>query len=178
MGGFSKRLNFDIVHCYKCNTPFGMTEDLNTRRHRDGKSFFCPNGHGQVYTESSEKKLKQENQRLQNNLDAVQGKAILLQREAEENARKYTRIRTRVQNGTCPCCDEKFDNLREHMQSRHPEFGEQKALRFIREMLGLTQKNLAEEIGVNAAYISMYENDKEPAGHAREAIEEWLENVQ
>lgn len=38
--------------CCKCGTAFAMDETLKGLRERDGATFYCPNGHGQIYTGS------------------------------------------------------------------------------------------------------------------------------
>ena len=37
-----------------------------------------------------------------------------------------TRIKKRVGNGICPCCQKSFQNLKEHMTSKHPHYHEPK----------------------------------------------------
>jgi hypothetical protein len=54
------------------------------------------------------------------------------EREAKEQAERrlsatrgvVTRIRNRVANGVCPCCNRTFADLHRHMASQHPEFVE------------------------------------------------------
>lgn len=38
-----------LTACASCGIVFGMPADLNRRRREDGKDFFCPNGHINVY---------------------------------------------------------------------------------------------------------------------------------
>lgn len=33
-----------------------------------------------------------------------------------------TRIKNRVKNGVCPCCNRTFENLARHMQAKHSDF--------------------------------------------------------
>lgn len=33
-----------------------------------------------------------------------------------------TRMKNRVGNGVCPCCNRHFKNLQGHMKTKHPEF--------------------------------------------------------
>lgn len=32
--------------CFNCGVAFGMTKEFCAGRHRDQKTFYCPNGHG------------------------------------------------------------------------------------------------------------------------------------
>lgn len=33
-----------------------------------------------------------------------------------------TKIKKRVSKGVCPCCNRSFENLKNHMESQHPEY--------------------------------------------------------
>ncbi len=59
-------IGYHEATCYKCGVTFQMTTAVYNRRYRDGKSFYCPNGHGQVYSrrQDSEEKLEAEVARL------------------------------------------------------------------------------------------------------------------
>ena len=48
------------VTCYKCGVLFGMPSYMQQKRQEDGESFWCPNGHSQVYCESQVKKLEKQ----------------------------------------------------------------------------------------------------------------------
>ena len=56
-------LNFQtalyVSECCSCGMTFGVPSDFDVRRRRDGKSFYCPNGHSQSYRgESDAAKIK------------------------------------------------------------------------------------------------------------------------
>lgn len=38
--------------CCVCGTVFTMADSIYHQRKRDGKVFFCPNGHSQIFTNS------------------------------------------------------------------------------------------------------------------------------
>ena len=40
--------------CFHCGMLWAMTEDFKRERVRDGQSFYCPSGHGQIYTARKE----------------------------------------------------------------------------------------------------------------------------
>src|SRR3990167_10385434 len=100
-------------------------------RGRGRIEFFCAYGHGQVYTEgeSEETKLRRERDRLMQRLaqkdDEIRA-AVDLQREAERSAAAFrgqvTRVKNRVGNGVCPCCNRTFSDLARHMHSKHPDY--------------------------------------------------------
>jgi hypothetical protein len=35
---------------------------------------------------------------------------------------QLTKVRRKVANGSCPCCNRHFENLQRHMQTKHPEY--------------------------------------------------------
>jgi hypothetical protein len=53
--------------CCTCGVVFAMPSDLISSRKRDGKQYFCPNGHPQLFS-------KTEAERLQEELDQVKKK--------------------------------------------------------------------------------------------------------
>ena len=63
-----------ILYCCNCGIRFDVTDGFYEHRLQDGKTFHCPNGHGQVFTDTCEEKnkrlaakareLKRENQLL------------------------------------------------------------------------------------------------------------------
>ena len=157
------------IECYKCHTLFAMTRELNEQCLRDhSKSFYCPSGHGQVYTG------KTEEQKLRENLEREKVKHNETLRRTEKISSNYSRMRKRVANGVCPCCNRTFQNLLKHMQTEHPDFSNDKALKMLRLMFGLTQQTLAEEIGITAAVVSNYEHKKSVGDWHIKRIENWI----
>jgi septal ring factor EnvC (AmiA/AmiB activator) len=53
-----KTITFEEVVCCKCGTTFQMDAELDELRQEDGETFYCPNGHAQSYTESTESEMK------------------------------------------------------------------------------------------------------------------------
>lgn len=124
-------LTLTEVVCYNCLTHFAMDEELNRRCHQDGRRFYCPNGHSQVYTESEVQKLKKINQNLTSRLGWEEDRADRLNRDnrdlrSQKSAIKgqLTKTRKRIANGVCPCCNRSFSNVARHIESKHPAFKE------------------------------------------------------
>lgn len=101
-----------------CGVVFGMPAGLQRRRLRDGKTFYCPNGHPLVFTDTDADRLKESRARetaLRDQLDASV-------REAEQARQALLRDRQRFANGVCPCCNRSFENVRRHMATQHPDY--------------------------------------------------------
>lgn len=137
MRRFSHEVGFVIETCFKCGIQFGITQDLYDTLQRLGedRSFYCPNGHGQIYIESAEQRLKKQLEEEQ--------LCVKLLRESERRALQdaehfksqrngykgqLARVKKRIANGICPCCNRYFENLHRHMQSKHKDFIEESGL--------------------------------------------------
>lgn len=124
--------------CYDgCHTPIGMEESLYDAYLNHHDWFYCPRGHRQCFSgESDVEKLKRtiaERDKAITNLTkreewARQGRDLALhdakvQRSHAKAAVTISRkLRQRIKAGTCPCCDEKFDNVEQHMKKEHPRY--------------------------------------------------------
>lgn len=112
-----------IATCYKCGIPFGMPRYFEKKRREDSESFYCPNGHGQVYRESEaarlKRKLDEERQARQRDKEqAAKAQDKLLDRlNATEADRR--RIARRAKAGTCIECNRSFANVQDHMARQH-----------------------------------------------------------
>lgn len=180
MSTFNHTTEFVIEHCYKCGVQFAVTREFHARCLEKGpdKTFYCPNGHGQVYRDSEATRLRRELDRARQRAvdEATRANAAATRAAALERASQ--RVRQRLKNGVCPCCSRQFPELLAHMRSKHPEYGGGQSLRTVRMQLGLTQALVAEELGLPASYVSMYERDHEALpDHAREKLDRWLLEV-
>jgi len=102
-----------------CSVIFGITADLHRRRSNDHGTFYCPNGHGQHFTGTSDaERLRDEQARNTHLKDQLTAAAV----EAEMVRKALVRDRHRFANGVCPCCNRYFDNVRRHMTGQHPEY--------------------------------------------------------
>lgn len=177
MSKFADNQWFEIIHCCNCGMAFAMTTEFQRRRLDDRKSFYCPAGHSQVYTGLSEaQRLKKELDQTTQRLERVEGQVATVRRERDHIAKAHKKMRVRVMNGVCPCCNRSFDNLRMHMETKHPDFGKEKTLRALRDAFGMTQGDVAAEAFTKVAYVSNYERGKPVPVEARQRIDDWLES--
>jgi hypothetical protein len=110
--------------CINCGVVFAMPDYLRSERLQKGGDFYCPNGHGQHFSDPIvprlERQLAQERQRRdQAQAEARDAKVALA--KAEDKAK---RTRKRIGNGVCPCCKRTFKQLAEHMKCKHPEYAQ------------------------------------------------------
>lgn len=124
--------------CHKgCGIMFGIPDDEHKRLHSSHSTFYCPRGHSQYFSGlSNEEKLKEQIANLERD------KQNLIKREewAKEGEKKATydakiarshakaaititrKLRQQIKDGQCPCCDETFKDLAEHMTVKHPTY--------------------------------------------------------
>lgn len=97
------------IQCCSCGTYFTMQNDLENLRRRDGKSFYCPNGHKQYWTPPPSGEEK---------------KIMKLEREKRDWIRTCATLREEIrelEKEPCPVCDEKFTSVGHHMAKMHPD---------------------------------------------------------
>jgi hypothetical protein len=108
--------------CITCGCVFGVPGGFTEQRRRDKATFYCPNGHSMSYTESEADKLRRERDRLAQRLAEKDDTIKDLENRRRAALGQVTKLRKRVGNGVCPCCARSFSNLRNHMQTQHPDF--------------------------------------------------------
>lgn len=170
---FADKIEFSTMQCCTCHLPFAVTARFEKDRRSDRETFYCPQGHAQSFRAGAD-----EETRLRRELDRErelrEAEAARLQRvvlERDQIAKAHGKMRVRVMNGVCPCCNRTFQNLLRHMQTEHA--GEVN-LKTLRAAFGMTQAQVAREIGVYPAAISWHERGKPVASSALRAINHWI----
>lgn len=122
----------DAGKCWKCKCQILLPDELFHAAKASSKiEIFCGYGHSGVFRDGPTEadKLRQERDRLAQRI-AERDDEVKRQRERAEAAERrsaaargqVTKIKNRVGNGVCPCCNRTFDNLARHMHSQHPTF--------------------------------------------------------
>lgn len=177
MAEFVSNVQYRTHECGECGVNFAFTLDFYNQRLRDHKNWFCPNGHTRHFSGPSEAdKLRAELERKEQMLAAANSRATTAETERQQVGRAHKRMRERVMNGVCPCCNRTFQNLMSHMKTEHPDFKEKQTVRALRSAFGMTQADLAKEIGINQATVSQFERGLTVGGRAQRRIDGWLES--
>lgn len=124
MGEVQFAFNFRTLECGECGIVFAMTASRYRKSDEDGKKFFCPNGHGLHFVESSVKKLEKQLAQEKQRREWAEGARDAAQKRESNLKGQVTKIKNRVSNGVCPCCNRTFQNLLSHMKTKHPDFKE------------------------------------------------------
>lgn len=110
--------------CYKCGIAFGLSSALmKYLKDHKGTTFYCPAGHPQHYIgETEEDRLRRqvEQEKKRTEWAKQEARNIELQRRAAVG--QLTKLKNRVGEGVCPCCNRTFQNLMRHMNTKHPYF--------------------------------------------------------
>lgn len=123
--------------CARCKCEVWIPDDLYAAAKRsENIGFHCAYGHSLVFKEGETEadKLRRERDRLAQQI-AYKDDEIKRQREQREAAERrlsatkgvVTKIKNRVGNGVCPCCNRTFGNLARHMMNEHPHFSAEAA---------------------------------------------------
>ena len=175
MSNYVDNIWFHTMICCECGMAFAMTAEFKECRLEDKKWFYCPAGHSQHFTgETKAQKLQKELDRKEQALQQEREKSVRVAHQRDQINKTYNRMRERVKNGVCPCCNRTFQNLMNHIKTKHPDFANHDTLRTIRGIYGMTQSALSREIGVSPSYISQYEANKYVPPRAKADIEQWL----
>lgn len=122
-------VTLEAITCANCGVVFGIEEGHVKRLRSNGATFYCPNGHSNWYGESAATKLAKQLAEAEKKANLYQGYY-----QAEQSDHEYTRnrlngtkgaltkLKKRVSEGTCPCCQKSFKVLAKHMAEKHPEY--------------------------------------------------------
>lgn len=126
---------FQLIHnfvsevCCNCGIVFAVDRAVQARWREKGTSFYCPNGHRQHYTETDIQRLQKQLEQEKRNAEWHRINAASERAAREKTQRRLiatkgaqTRLRNRIKNGVCVCCNRSFANLRKHMATKHPDF--------------------------------------------------------
>lgn len=165
---------YSTMECCTCHMLFGVTTAFKQKRLNDRAYFYCPTGHQQHFTGPSEEtKLRDQLKREQQMRESAQLRADQAKSERDEARRMHQRMRVRIVNGVCPCCNRTFQNLLRHMQTEHSAEREQ-SLKVWRHAFGMSQRDLAKELDVNVTYVSNYERQQPVPVKAKARMEAWV----
>lgn len=121
---YVQAIGFELITPGCCNVPFLMSQGHFNARKQDHDTWWCPNcGCTRHFPAKSDKEI------LKEQLEAQRRRTRLAEGQAEQERHRTraqkaakTRLKNRIANGVCPCCNRTFKNLMQHMHNQHPEF--------------------------------------------------------
>jgi len=112
--------------CWVCGVPFGISENLRDVIRESNGVLFCPKGCRLGLGESSISKLRKEKELAERSLQAKLNEANHARLVAEKAQKKAIRdkrkVELRIAHGVCPCCNQTFVDIANHMVTEHKDF--------------------------------------------------------
>jgi septal ring factor EnvC (AmiA/AmiB activator) len=115
-------INLETIECCRCGCTFAVTAPFLANLLKTKQSFYCPNGHSQSYTESTEERLRKELAEKERSLQWEQERVASLNKQLKREQTASKKLKRRVSVGVCPCCQRTVSQLARHMETQHPEF--------------------------------------------------------
>jgi type 1 glutamine amidotransferase len=112
--------DLEVTEC-TCGVIFAIPARLLQQRREDGQTFYCPHGHRLSYKMSEVTRLRTQLDAARSIAAAERERRTSAERSASAARDQVTRIKKRIANGVCPCCQRTFVNVARHMASQHPE---------------------------------------------------------
>lgn len=126
---FTTDVDFVVKTCPVCGVIYALTEDFKDRKLEYDEDWYCPNGHNLIFTDPPKKKMQRQIDQLQNDKDHFKGRMYHYMEEAEHKGYQrrghkaaHTRMKNAISRGQCPCCGDEFEDLKAHMNSKHPDY--------------------------------------------------------
>lgn len=126
---YSLTTHFHSVRCATCYMVFYLPDHKYNACQNKNQGFYCPDGHSSVFTETELTKIKNELERTKQQKQWAEDARNFARKDLEKERKRsaalkgvVTKTRNRISNGVCPCCSRSFQNLKRHMDCKHPEF--------------------------------------------------------
>ncbi len=120
---FQFQASVESQECCNCGIVFWVPAHLHRRWRNEGQSFYCPNGHGQSYTDTPIQKLGKELTAMKDDRNWWKGATRAEEKRHSATKGQVTKLRRGIGAGTCPCCNRTFKQLAAHMTRQHPKYG-------------------------------------------------------
>lgn len=133
-------IKLTLVTCSGCYATWGMDPLWEDRKRRDHSWWNCPYCRASLHypeqsdIERAEAATKRAHELLEQQKSCTkQAWEIADQRAKDRDAAERrasaragvaTRLKNRVRRGLCPCCSKSFADIKAHMESSHPGYGE------------------------------------------------------
>lgn len=118
----------ETIRCGVCSITFAAPEEWVRHKKQTGEEWYCPNGHRMHFREPENDLLRKKASRLEQEAKAHRESASserrrreTAERSAAAHKEQITKLKKRTGAGVCPCCSRSFQQLRRHMENKHPE---------------------------------------------------------
>lgn len=133
IGSLMLAVELEAFTCGTCGGAYALSARYIAERRANGGRWRCPYCTGNAtwgYDGQTEvEKLRKRLQIEEAAKERAQQRATELSRSVDHERKRVqgyqgalTKIKKRIGNGTCPCCQRHFVNVERHMASKHPEY--------------------------------------------------------
>lgn len=114
-----------VTNCITCGVPIIMSAEQERGLRNSHAIWYCVNGHSQHWPQKSDEQILREKlAEKEKQLEFERERAARNYAEREKAEKENKRLKKRVANGVCPCCQRSFTNVARHMKTKHPDFSE------------------------------------------------------
>ena len=118
------------VVCGSCGGIYAIAERYHKHKQELGGYWNCPYcqcswGFGTSTIDKLNKKLADAQRQVEQECklkEWAQQDARLAENRRRAAKGQLTKVKKRIGNGVCPCCNRSFENLRNHMLAKHPTY--------------------------------------------------------
>lgn len=120
----STEVELEVKQCPVCFVHYAIPQAMSNKKSKDGGDWYCPNGDNLIYTKTKADKLTAELQAEKENTEYWMKRKEEVDRQLKAKKGELAKLKNRVSNGVCPCCNRSFQNLKRHIATKHPELKE------------------------------------------------------
>ncbi len=119
---YKENVILSTMNCGECGITFAMPETFRKDCKELGYTWYCPNGHSRIYSETDVNKLKRELAKEESKHDQTSAKLRDTKIKLSCEKGQRTKLKNRIAKGVCPCCNRYFQNVKRHIDNKHPEY--------------------------------------------------------
>lgn len=110
--------------CGVCGIAWSAPKEFmdECRKLGDRKTFYCPNGHPRVFSESDADKVRRELNRAHQLLAQRDDEILAERKRVKAEQKKVKKLTARASAGVCPYCNRTVSQMARHMKTKHPSF--------------------------------------------------------
>ena len=129
MTEISVRTDYEVFSC-ECGATYALPSAFVKKLRDSHKTFYCPNGCSRYFPQESDKEiLQRKNEELKKNLFEANDRVTYWFDRSESEKRSkaaykahHTILKKKIKKGQCPCCNQNFPDVAEHIKSSHPDY--------------------------------------------------------
>lgn len=131
MNQIQESITLTAINCGECGGTYCINERYRAQRYEKGGGWHCPYCQCSwgYFGDTEAAKLKKALEAEQRNTAFYKNNAASERASRECTERRLIaakgakiRLRNRIKNGVCPCCTRSFENLANHIKTKHPDF--------------------------------------------------------